>query len=372
MNNVKLRLMKVFSETFHIDPSNAADFMPEWDSLDHLQLIMSIENEFAIKFHAEKILKLLTFEEILKEVQQEITSNLILREATREDAEALADMLNRHYERKRHAHYFVWQYFSSTQPAKLFIALDGDSIVGTYGLQLRMTKCGLSGFATDTLIVESFRGSGLFLLLEHEALCYAQNNGAILLATLANKNGMLARNNRFGWEPVSQIPQMKKIGHPLFKGVISGDLNSSFNPEREMNFFETSFKLRKWRFDENPVYEYYYVYSDSGDFAVTKLFVDPISKDVYGDIVDFQCPLFDLDALKRLFIEACNFLQKQNVSCITTWALSHEPLFDILLDLGFIEEQAERYFCVNVLDKQYYYLKDISAWHLVQADSEIY
>ncbi len=56
------RLTKVFREVFDdeelcIDANTCADDVEEWDSLSHVQLIVSIEEEFGVRFTSREILK---------------------------------------------------------------------------------------------------------------------------------------------------------------------------------------------------------------------------------------------------------------------------------------------------------------------------
>ena len=65
--NIDLRLRRVFSNLFSIEPDrihnklSAAD-VDRWDSLQHLNLVIAIEEEFAITIDAEQITEMLTYE----------------------------------------------------------------------------------------------------------------------------------------------------------------------------------------------------------------------------------------------------------------------------------------------------------------------
>ena len=51
-NEVDIRLEKLLKETFEIEKINlnsSMDDIPEWDSFKHIELIISIEEEFKIK-----------------------------------------------------------------------------------------------------------------------------------------------------------------------------------------------------------------------------------------------------------------------------------------------------------------------------------
>ena len=60
------RLKKIFADVFLVDPNLIEDStdknsLDEWDSLGHLNLITSIEEEFQIIFTEEQIIEMLNF-----------------------------------------------------------------------------------------------------------------------------------------------------------------------------------------------------------------------------------------------------------------------------------------------------------------------
>lgn len=64
------RLKKVMSNTFGIAvaqiPENASpDSIEKWDSLKHMQLILSLEEEFGVEFSDDEVVELLSYDKIL-------------------------------------------------------------------------------------------------------------------------------------------------------------------------------------------------------------------------------------------------------------------------------------------------------------------
>ena len=73
------KLKKIFSEVFEIKISeinddSSADNVKKWDSLNHTNLILSLEDEFKISFTADEIIDMLNFKLIKIIVQEKIES----------------------------------------------------------------------------------------------------------------------------------------------------------------------------------------------------------------------------------------------------------------------------------------------------------
>ena len=73
------KLKKIFSEVFEIKISeinddSSADNVKKWDSLNHTNLFLSLEDEFKISFTADEIIDMLNFKLIKIIVQEKIES----------------------------------------------------------------------------------------------------------------------------------------------------------------------------------------------------------------------------------------------------------------------------------------------------------
>jgi len=73
------KLKKIFSEVFEIKISeinddSSADNVKKWDSLNHTNLILSLEDQFKISFTADEIIDMLNFKLIKIIVQEKIES----------------------------------------------------------------------------------------------------------------------------------------------------------------------------------------------------------------------------------------------------------------------------------------------------------
>lgn len=298
--------------------------------------------------------------------------NLDFRLAKISDISQLTNLMNAQYDRQKGESYFLWQYFHTCQATVLMCAFLGVKTVGMFGLQKRRLHNGTNvGQAIDLLVVPECREKGLFFKLgERVFKCFEDLD---LLIVLPNLNGKNACEKSLKWKTLSRINSMSV--HVKNLNIIKDKQNSfSGNPKQGKLVFMFHYDeiIRNWRYNQHPEYQYDYITLDSDKFAITKIFIDPITGQHFGDIVDFECDLNNKTVLKELFLKASLHLKEKGVESITTWAFPHTPLRQVVDSLGFVEMPIERYFCVKVLNPKYEYLYDFSRWHLVQADAEIY
>jgi GNAT superfamily N-acetyltransferase len=293
-----------------------------------------------------------------------------LRLAIKSDISQLVDLMNSQYDRKKDEAYFIWQYFDSSYPTILICAFSASKIIGMFGLQKRKLRDDTHvGQAIDLLVAHEWRKKGIFKLLGEKATEYFEDLD--LLCVLPNVNGKNACEKALGWKTVCKVNSMsldvKSFENPAWKPP-----KKLIENRKAIKGFYYNAEIRRWRYNHHPEYKYVYVALNSGEFAVTKIFKEPVTGVLYGDIVDFECNLNDMYCLRELFFRASTYLKGEKVESIVTWALPHIPLCEVLKSIGFTELPQERYFCVKVLNKRYDYLYYISQWHLVQADAEMY
>lgn len=301
---------------------------------------------------------------------REINSTISIRPARADDAKPFTDLMNKQYRRKKREEYFHWQFMRPSVPTRLFVAYENDFFVGSYGIQVRtLSDSVLCGFTIDLLIREEYRNRALLVLFEEEGLKFAIGKGAQVMTSLPNIGGMRAHTGLKTWRHIGTV---KTYTLPKAGASENREMPEQKASGEELVYFSKSDAYRIWRYKMNPEYEYTYIKLDNGEFAVTKLFNDPVTNVRYGDIVDFECDLKDRKLLRDLFLKACMHLKGEGVEAITTWALPHTPLSGVVESLGFIDMQPERYFCFKALRPESEHAYDFSRWHLVQADAEIY
>jgi acyl carrier protein len=66
MNDTKQKILETFSAIFDINladiPENASpDLIDKWDSVNHMNLILALEEEFGIRFSDDELTQLLDF-----------------------------------------------------------------------------------------------------------------------------------------------------------------------------------------------------------------------------------------------------------------------------------------------------------------------
>ena len=308
-----------------------------------------------------------------------MNDDVVFREVTRKDIPALVDLVNSIYDIKKNYDFFVWQCFESVFHVALMGVFQGERLLGFFGIQKReLTNNAVCGQASWLNMSPQIRGKGFFQRLGELAINYFDDLDALFV--FANKYAKEPCEHSFGFRTISTIKMM--VYTPQENSDSCGtkwqpvNLQTSFpeisNKPQDVFMFKAPPKYRLWRYAKNPIYSYYVVSLNSGEYAIAKIFCDPVSGKKYGDIVDFECDLDDRDKLMMLFRGACHFLRKEKAIKVTTWATQGTVLRSVTEEIGFLESGHECFFGVKVLNPNYERLYDISGWRLVQADATNY
>lgn len=305
--------------------------------------------------------------EIIERVK-ELNPTVCIKQAKETDADAFVNLFNIYYKRKTSKAYFNWQFFESPFASALFMAFDGDKLIGYYGIKIYpLTNNSNAGFAIDFLIDETHRKKGIAFLLDEQVIQFCNENKAGCLTALPNAFGNAAFK-ALGFKSIIKVDTLlldtlnRPVGYvePL---IIANENGLQIGFKKDESF-------RHWRFDLNPLYKYKKVSLNDNCFAITKIFTDPVSKESFGDIVDIH---FDsLNIAFRLVDKVVAEMVLQNVKAITIWALPHTHLYNGLTTKGFLKQTQERYFCVKPLTPEFENLASVQLWNLVEADAEIY
>ena len=75
------RIRNIMSEVFKIpadsvNDKSSPDTVESWDSLKHLQLILSLEDEFEIIFNDDEIAAILSFDSIRSIINEKLNKNI--------------------------------------------------------------------------------------------------------------------------------------------------------------------------------------------------------------------------------------------------------------------------------------------------------
>ena len=80
MGQTEQKLTKIFRDVFDDDsivyqPSLSAHDVPEWDSLSHIRMLLTVEREFHIKFSTTEISELKNAGDLVELIQKKSPSN---------------------------------------------------------------------------------------------------------------------------------------------------------------------------------------------------------------------------------------------------------------------------------------------------------
>ncbi len=298
------------------------------------------------------------------------------------EGEQFVALMNRTYARKKTVEYFKWQFFYSPLRSVLMGAFLKDRLIGCFGLQCRKLNNDLIGCqAIDLIVDEKYRRQGIFTKLGEVAVNYFGDYIDFYLC-LPNAYGRKALEKYLGYKTImvnrtSVLTTVQGEYKCNTKGIVGiwGDsvIGDNKKAGSKSLYFVRDVEELKWRFGDNPDYSYSVIKIGEEAFAIVKIFVDPVTEEYVGDIVDFGFRVEDASLLSELLCAAANYLRKMGARKVTFWAPSDNGVFAIVLNkFEFVPSSQERYFCINVFRSNCEYLYDSSNWLLVEADAEIY
>lgn len=308
-----------------------------------------------------------------------MNDKVVFRQLERNDISLLTRLHNCLFTVPKPEAFFLWESFEYISPVFIMGAFCGDELIGTFGIQKRALESGLvCGQAHWPVVNPMWQGKSIFSKLTR-----------IVMDQFADLD--LA----FNFFPArAKVPVEKSLGMKMFDTpeMVLSSLDKFENPgvtvspasantifrrfeRRHQNIFmfKNTQKYRLWRYARNPFYAYEIAEIDTGEYAIIKNFIDPVTKDTYGDIVDIGCDHSDREKIRKLVLGACWRLKAQGMANITVWAMPNTELREVVEEIGFREsERGKYYFGLKVLKAEHEYLYDFSKWQLQQCDSQKY
>lgn len=272
--------------------------------------------------------------------------------------------------------FYRWQFFENINPSVLFVAAEHGRISGMFGIQKREISTGAFGGQVSWInIAQDRRGKGLFEALGSAALsCFPELD---FLFIFSNEAGRKPCETKLGLRFPEKIKNMVLTGLPGQPGTepagcekITPDTRF---PARRMFengiSFERRAEFRTWRFASSPVYDYFKMELETGEFSVFKIYRNPSSGETCGDIVDLECRLSDRLATTRLLLSTCAVLKKNGTQAASIWAVPGTDYFTLLAGMGFRESDYESNFGIKALNSGCDFLYDLSRWTFFQSDA---
>jgi len=298
---------------------------------------------------------------------KELSPDVIVKEAKIEDGHDFVKLFNKHYKRKTNIDYYNWQFFKSSLLSKLFMAYEGQELIGIYGIKISsITSNAKIGFAVDFLIDEAHRKKGIAFLLEGAVQKFCFDNDVSIIAALPNIYGNSAFKS-MGWKSLAKIDTLLLKNSDFVKFDSTVNISCT-EKETSLISFVKDKKYCFWRFDQHPFYKYESIIINKDVFAVIKKFEDSLTGAIVGDIVDIKYTIEEFD---NLFEKVMDKMIKMKINAVSTWALPHTKLYQLLLEKGFESVAQERFFCIKYFGDNPVYF-NIENWNIVQIDAEIF
>ena len=275
--------------------------------------------------------------------------------------------------------FYIWQCFENYHPSVLAAALEGDQVVGIFGIQVRRLTGGLTCGQISWINIDARkRGQGIFKKLADYALGNVMKTDALCI--FSNQNGVDACRHGLGLKFIGGFERLVldtfvKLPSPISYDEETVNLETRFLSQADKQGalrFLHPYGYRVWRFAKSPVYNYFKITVPSGDYAIVKIFQNRSENSMCGDIVDFECASDDIRSLSDIYSSAIHCLRRQGATQVTTWANPQANLRSALEKLGFYPSRHVSYFGLKVLTPAVGYLYDFKHWHMVQSDATNY
>ncbi len=319
-----------------------------------------------------------------------------LAENTAQDSDRFCQLSNSLYARPVNGAYYSWQFFQTPFPSLTALAVTSDGeLGGSYTLHVQPIlpdKVNVA-WVLDIMVSPKYQRKGVLRQLTAFASEQARQFNPVALCVMANEKANQACVDGLGWHRINAFNTsfLKCNNAEEGKRSLSYQFIDSFadcaellnHQRRAVNFEESdlfanqrSVDYLNWRFVENTRYSYarFVVEKPSGIFGylVLKVFRDPVSKSLFGDIVDVYWREDDVEALRDMLLFAVSWFKHAGVSECAIWLQTNTVLDRVGKDMGFTVHQQPRYFCCDVLNARYDRLKDSARWFITMADSEVY
>jgi len=296
-----------------------------------------------------------------------------IRPVTENEVLKICELMNNTFDIKHDVNYATWQYFNRKVPTILFGAFYKNELIGCEALQLAKLSNGIvSGIMIDAIIHSGYRGNGVFGLIEKAISDYACINNIQVLWGIANKAGMVA-GVKAGRRNVGEIRQqslnIEDYNYFCRQNIKFENAHKSLGIEKVYTNYTD---ILDWKFKNNPRFLYNEVAVNDIEKSYVKLFDDERKGVLVGDIVFYPRPVTNDGMFVELIQRSCEKLFSLGATVISIWAVEHSPQFDILKQIGFIEDGYIKYLTCRILSEEYSYLYDFKYWDLAQADSEMF
>lgn len=320
----------------------------------------------------------------------DLTAGWTIRRGERADADAFVSLYNETYPKQITAEYYLWQFFSESQPAVCLLAQNGEQVGACYGARLLRYCLGADrevALGVDLVLSPAARNTGLFWRLEEEMLAAIVSHGAAWIYAAPNDAAYGPRVRELGWKRLpekhtflaatSAVPPSSGLSFRRIArfGAEADRINSGFqagHPDVIMAHRDSQYL--NWRFCDSP-WNHYDVYIAERwgvpfGYVVTKVYEDSCGGQIIGDIVDMLWREEDPDGLTEMLRFSLAHFHSIGVATAAMWLETGTALDLAGVAAGFVQSAQNRHFCWRTVSTTAGCGPDVGRWFLTMADSE--
>jgi hypothetical protein len=294
---------------------------------------------------------------------RQMRGEIVYRELTRDDIPSMTELFNSLFIVQKPVSWFIWQTFEYLSPVLALGAFYEGRLIGTFGIQERTLGNGLvCGQAQWPAVAPEWQNKSIFAELVKMVLARCQDHLDLLFnffpekARTAIEKSLDMRMHRINTMLLASPEIIDNPGVVVARASENTVFKQFHRHVNDTIMFSDNQAYRAWRYARNPLYAYDMVQVPSGEYAVVKQFIDPVTKGTYGDIIDIECAHDDREKLRHLIRGACWYLKTQGMKPVIQRCgkLSRKPVLPrnkrVIATLGSKSLTASKTTCMTLTD----------------------
>lgn len=320
---------------------------------------------------------------------------MLVREYLPGDEREILSLFTAVFKRQLDLGLWNWRFIENPFGAGIIrLMFDKEKLVGHYAVTPTLLwvkgKLHRAAFSMTTMTHPDYWGRGIFTELASEAYCYCKQSRIKVVFGFPNENSYHGFTQKLGWYGFGRVkgwaiekePEHLPGEHEFtYEELRTCDerVDDLWARARESNsvMVPRTAEFFNWRYFQKPGREYTVYGIEDHEGVLQGLLVLKVFRgrdETAGHIVDFLAP-DQPDVQQAILKKATEFFAEKEVTNITSWIPSGNPIASRLRAIGFSQKEWPTYFGVKVLDDAHVnasYFTESNRWSFTMGDSDVF